>query len=110
MLITKNGCCGRFGSIIINLELTEYEKPNEIKEKCLNKLNGSCGICQKRCIINAYEDNIFDRHKCYQQCLENAEHYRYIGYAATCGKCLVGLPCSTEEPKLNTEQLHITHD
>jgi epoxyqueuosine reductase QueG len=26
MLITKNGCCGRFGSIVINYELDEYKK------------------------------------------------------------------------------------
>jgi len=100
MLITKNGCCGRLGSIIINLELSEYKKIPEVKEKCLNKLSGSCGLCKKNCVVNAYEDNNFDRHKCNRYCLENAEHYKYIGYADVCGKCLVGLPCSTEEPRI----------
>jgi epoxyqueuosine reductase QueG len=98
MLITKNGCCGRLGSIIINYELDEYKQTQEIKEKCLNKINGSCGICQKNCIINAYEDTIFDRQKCYKQCLENAENNKKTGYADVCGKCLVGLPCSKKEP------------
>jgi epoxyqueuosine reductase QueG len=98
MLITENGCCGRFGSIIINYELKEYKQIDEINEKCLNKLNGSCGICQKKCIINAYENNNYDRYKCYKQCLENAEYHKKIGYADICGKCLVGLPCSTKEP------------
>jgi epoxyqueuosine reductase QueG len=65
MLITKNGCCGRFGSIIINYELNEYKQVNEIKEKCLNKLNGTCGVCRKKCIVNAYENGIFNRHRCY---------------------------------------------
>jgi epoxyqueuosine reductase QueG len=98
MLITKNGCCGRFGSIIINCELNEYKQINEIKEKCLHKINESCGICQKKCIVNAYENNSYDRYKCYNQCLKNAEYHKKHGYADVCGKCLVGLPCSTKEP------------
>jgi epoxyqueuosine reductase QueG len=98
MLITKNGCCGRFGSIIINYELDEYKQTVETKEKCLNKLNGTCGICQKKCIANAYENDKYNRHKCYEQCLANAEYHKEIGYADICGKCLVGLPCSIKEP------------
>ena len=98
MLITKNGCCGRFGSTVTNYEFNEYKQPETIKEKCLNKINGSCGVCQKKCIANAYESGKFDRHKCYGQCLENAKHHRHIGHADVCGKCLVGLPCSTREP------------
>jgi epoxyqueuosine reductase QueG len=98
MLITKNGCCGRFGSIIINYELNKYKQVNEIKEKCLNKLNGTCGVCRKKCAVNAYENGIFNRHRCYEQCLENAKYHEKIGYADVCGKCLVGLPCSIKEP------------
>jgi len=97
MLITKNGCCGRFGSIIVNYELPE-DKTHTTSEKCLNKLNGSCGICQRKCIVNAFENNAYDRHKCYEQCLKNAEYHAKIGYADVCGKCLASLPCSTKEP------------
>jgi epoxyqueuosine reductase QueG len=100
MIITKNGCCGRFGSVIINYEFNEYKQVHNIKEKCLNKLNGSCGICQKKCTVNAYENN-YDRYLCYKQCLRNVEYHKNIGYADICGKCLVGLPCSTKEPKEN---------
>jgi epoxyqueuosine reductase QueG len=98
MLITNNGCCGRFGSIIINYELEMYKKNIEVKENCLNKINGTCGICQKKCMINAYENNNYDRRKCYEKCLENAEYHKEIGYADVCGKCLVGLPCSMNNP------------
>jgi len=98
MLITKNGCCGRFGSIIINYELTEYKPINISNEKCLNKKNGSCGICQKKCTANAYENNSFNRYNCYKQCLKNAEYHKKTGYADVCGKCLVSLPCSIKEP------------
>jgi len=98
MLITKNGCCGRFGSIVVNYELSEYKQDFEKKEKCLNKINKSCGMCQKKCIAKAYENKRFNRHICYEQCLKNAEYHKSIGYADVCGKCLVGLPCSTKEP------------
>ena len=99
MLITKNGCCGRFGSIITSYEFNEYKQIPEIREKCLNKLNGSCGICREKCIASAYENNTFDRYKCYEQCLKNSETHKDIGYADVCGKCLVALPCSLNEPQ-----------
>jgi epoxyqueuosine reductase QueG len=99
MLITEKGCCGRFGSIIINCEIKNYKDTGKVKEKCLNKLNGNCGICQKRCVANAYKNNSFNKEICYKQCLDNAEYYKdTAGYADVCGKCLVGLPCSIQEP------------
>jgi len=98
MLITKKGCCGRFGSIIINYEFDNYQQASEIKEKCLNKLNGNCGICHKRCVVKAYDNNNFNRDTCYKQCLENVKYHKETGYADVCGKCLVGLPCSLKEP------------
>jgi len=98
MLITERGCCGRFGSIITNYEFGDYKQAGEIRERCLNKINGSCGMCQKKCIVNAFENNGYNRHKCYEQCLINAERHKNLGFADVCGKCLVGLPCSTEAP------------
>jgi epoxyqueuosine reductase QueG len=99
MIITKNGCCGRFGNIVVNYEFKEYKESKNIMEKCLNKLNGNCGICQKKCIINAYKNNNFNRYKCYEQCLKNNEYHKENGFSNVCGKCLVDLPCSIEEPK-----------
>ena len=99
MLITKNGCCGRFGSIIISYEFDEYRETKIVKEKCLNKINGTCGICQKKCIINAYQNNNYNRHICYEQCLKNDEYHKAKGLSSVCGKCLVGLPCSIKEPE-----------
>ena len=106
MLITSNGCCGRFGSLVTNAGLSELGISTENStvppaEKCLNKINGSCGICRKKCPCGAYkEGGVFDRHECYKVCLENAEHYKTFGLADVCGKCLVGLPCSGREPSI----------
>jgi epoxyqueuosine reductase QueG len=99
MLITKNGCCGRFGSIIINCGLIDYSRPGEIKEKCLNKLNGTCGICQSNCVAKCFGKTYFDREKCYDQCRKNRDHHKKYGNADVCGKCQVNLPCSTSEPE-----------
>ena len=100
MLITKNGCCGRLGSIIINYEFNNYDevKSFENKEKCLYKRNGKCGICRKKCMAGAFSETGFDRHKCNKQLLKNAEQHKAIGYADVCGKCMVGLPCSIRDP------------
>jgi len=98
MLITKNGCCGRFGSIIINYKFNEYQQTGKTEEKCLHKRNGTCGICQKKCILQCYENNSFNRHRCHEQCQKNDEYHKTNGNATVCGKCLVGLPCSMKEP------------
>ena len=107
MLITSKGCCGRFGSLVTNADMMEFGFSTDDSkveafqgvEKCLNKRNGSCGICQKKCPVGAYkEGGVFDRHKCYKVCLENAQLYKEIGLADACGKCLVGLPCSSKDP------------
>jgi hypothetical protein len=94
MLITRSGCCGRVGSIVVNHKFDEYTQTDSLKEKCLNKNDGSCGICRSRCVADAIADNVFYRHKCYEQCLKNAEYHKEIGFADVCGKCMVGVGCS----------------
>lgn len=106
MLITDKGCCGRFGSLVTDLPLPDPADPGgnaaktkTVQERCLNKRKGSCGVCQKKCPAGAYAaDGTFDPKRCYNQCLKNAELFRDIGLADVCGKCLVGLPCSTMTP------------
>lgn len=119
MLITDAGCCGRLGSIVTDCELSidvgisdgdssacagaTATGAKSRRERCLNKINGSCGVCIGRCINGAYKKNAhgeleFDRARCYAICLANAEHHKAIGYADVCGKCLAGLPCSSRSP------------
>ncbi|MCL2068236.1 MAG: hypothetical protein FWG99_12335 [Treponema sp.] len=98
MLITKNGCCGRFGSIVTNYEFGSYKQTGRAGEKCIEKSGGACGRCRKKCVVNAYEGGTFDRYKCYGQCRKNDEYHKTAGNATVCGKCLVDLPCSLREP------------
>lgn len=96
MLITESGCCGRLGSLITDLPIEPL--PAEEKHYCLFYKNGSCGQCVKHCPNQALTFAGFDRHRCYETCLENAEEYSALGLADVCGKCTVGLPCSYRNP------------
>ncbi|MDR2110941.1 MAG: hypothetical protein LBP32_06500 [Spirochaetaceae bacterium] len=98
MLITSRGCCGRFGSLVTDCPLEDSPPSPAPGEKCLRKLGGTCGICQKRCPAGAYEPGGFNRHRCYEVCLKNAAFHRAAGCADVCGKCAVGLPCSLRDP------------
>lgn len=106
MLITKSGCCGRYGTIVTNLNI---EPDSPLKEEyCLYKKNGSCGICVKHCPSGALTLDGYDRHKCYVVLRKNAELYTEFGSSYTdesgehansvgsevCGKCVVNTPCT----------------
>lgn len=93
MLITEKGTCGRFYSLITNLPV-EADRPLET-ERCLYKSKKICGLCAKRCPIQALNpEGTFDRASCFAR-LSGFE--RRLG-ADVCGKCLVGLPCTYENP------------
>jgi len=97
MLITENGCCGRLGNIVTNIELKPTKRPEN--EYCLYKYDGSCKICVDRCVNDALFIDDFNRHKCFEICEENHEiHNSLGGEAQVCGKCLVDLPCSFTNP------------
>ena len=106
MLITKNGCCGRFSTIVTNLDVVP-DKPME-EELCLYKKNGSCGICIKNCPVGALSESGYDRQECYAMTKENAAIYTEFGSSyldetgdkanstgsEVCGKCVTSSPCA----------------
>ena len=96
MLITEKGCCGRIGSVVTSMKLKPSKRPD--KEFCIYKNNGKCGSCVSRCVNNALKKDDFIRNNCYEMCLENDRKYSYLGLCDICGKCVVGVPCSTKIP------------
>ncbi|MGE5628810.1 MAG: epoxyqueuosine reductase [Solirubrobacterales bacterium] len=96
MLITDKGCGGRFGSIVTNMKIEPDKRP-EI-ENCLFKSSGKCEMCIKKCVAGALKADSFDRKKCYEKCLENAELYKEYGNAEACGKCMTMVPCTFINP------------
>jgi len=103
MIITDKGCCGRLGSIVTTVRVSGAAGNKITAEKCLYKINGSCGICRKKCPAGAYQDDFFNRFKCNDMCQENAELHKRDGFADVCGKCLAGLPCSSKDPSIATD-------
>jgi epoxyqueuosine reductase QueG len=101
MLITEKGCCGRLGSLITTAKI----KPTKMQEKecCLYKQNESCKKCVENCGFNALRIDSFDRHRCYEVCLSNADSYSKLGLADVCGKCISVVPCSFNDP---VKQIH----
>lgn len=109
LLITESGCCGRLSSVVTTLphEMLEIGHAPE-EERCLYKKNGTCAVCVKRCPTGALTCTGYDRHKCFEICMENAAIYNCFGnsYADTaggeaadsgsevCGKCCTGVPCA----------------
>lgn len=92
MLITSSGCAGRIGSFVTDLLIEPTRRPET--EYCLYKSRGTCGLCVEHCVNNALFFDHFDRHRCHEMCLENANHLKKLGFADVCGKCVVGMPCS----------------
>ena len=106
MLLTRRGCCGRFSTVITNLDL-EADQPLT-EEFCLYKKNGTCGACVKHCPTGALTYDEYDRFKCYAVCQENANLYTQFGSSYTnedgtgansvgsevCGKCITASPCA----------------
>lgn len=112
MLITERGCCGRFSSLVTDLDVTPG-RPLE-GEYCLYKANGTCGLCVKHCPAGALTTSGYDRNKCYAILRKNAEVWNMFGSSYTdetgekpnsagsevCGKCVTGSPCAFWNRKL----------
>lgn len=96
MLITDQGCCGRLGSLVTDLLLVPT--PRSEVSACLYMYNESCSQCIKNCPQGALYGNDFDRHKCYDLLLQNAELHKDKGFADACGKCVTQIPCSFINP------------
>ena len=108
MLITKAGCCGRYTTVVTNLDV----EPDDIcrEELCLYKKDGSCGVCMKHCPSGALTPEGYDRQKCYGILKKNAMKYTEFGSSyvdeegkansagsEVCGKCVVYAPCTCRE-------------
>lgn len=100
MLITEQGCCGRFGSVITDWKLPADKRPEY--EFCLHKAKGICGKCLEKCPNDAFSEKgaavSYDRYKCNEQIYEKIIPQWPIGPGDTCGKCMCGIPCSFTNP------------
>ena len=88
MLITKAGCAGRLGSIVLDLDV-----PVPLSDDgSYCSYDQGCRACIRRCPVGALTENGLDRTRCYARCLENDARFPQW-LADVCGKCVTG-PCA----------------
>ena len=90
MLITKAGCAGRFGTLLISAEIPPTPRPEE--EFCRFKKGCICLVCVDKCPAAALSAKGLDKEKCFRQLQENAKVFPELKQFA-CGKCATG-PCA----------------
>jgi epoxyqueuosine reductase len=90
MLITRAGCAGRLGSIVLDAPLPPTPPP--AGSYCA--FDRGCRECVRRCPAGALQDDGLDRARCYAQCLANDAAFP-AWLADVCGKCAVG-PCALQ--------------
>ncbi|MEN6390264.1 MAG: epoxyqueuosine reductase [Syntrophomonas sp.] len=108
MLITEKGCGGRLGSLVTSLVFTPSKSCAD--PACLYYYDQTCKKCLKSCPGQALEEESFDRFRCYDHLLKNAELHREKGWVDACGKCLTRLPCSFTDPGKKARQKRCTRD
>lgn len=90
-MITRSGCAGRFGSVIVDLDFAPTQRDyTEYDEYCTK-----CGACAKRCPPCAIDENGKNNAICdaYLKTQKEIFNPRY-----GCGKCQAGVPCETRIP------------
>lgn len=90
MLITKAGCAGRFGTLLISAEISPT--PRSTEEFCRSKKGEKCLVCVDRCPAGAVNIMGLDKEKCFRLLKENEKAFPELNQHA-CGKCATG-PCA----------------
>ena len=91
-LITEKGVCGRFGSILTEMELPfDTRRYEDAYEYCI-----LCGNCISNCPVRAISIEERKNHSLCSSFLDQVieKHKPWYG----CGKCQVGVPCESENP------------
>lgn len=100
LLITREGCCGRLGSVITDMPLPVTPRPKE--EYCLYWQKGTCLRCVARCVNAAFAQppsrEAYDRFRCNAQIYDKVVPHYPIGDGDACGKCMCGVPCAFTRP------------
>lgn len=95
MLITRSGCAGRIGSLVVTAELPETPVPEG--QYCLNRRGDDCDYCIRACPSGALGQAGVDKQRCYRYLLEVNDCYQDLGLCDVCGKCATG-PCALVAP------------
>lgn len=95
MLITRAGCGGRIGTLIINRLLPK--DPLIEGEFCLREAGKECWFCTESCPVHALGGEELKKEACYQNLLKQDDLFSTLGSTQICGKCCTG-PCAMINP------------
>ncbi len=99
MLITRKGCAGRLGSLVVDVTLSPSRRPDW--QYCPDVGRpGACGSCFRRCPTGALTPAGLDKMACYQHLLAADATYSDLDTCDVCGKCACG-PCALAAPGYN---------
>lgn len=97
MLITRAGCAGRLGSVVLDVEIASPNTAASEGEEKRCTYDQGCRACIRRCPVGALTEERLDRARCYAQCLQNEARFQRERWpqwtADVCGKCATG-PCA----------------
>ena len=101
-LITKVGKAVRFGSVVVKMDLEATPRPYAgHQDWCLWYAKGTCGVCMKRCPIDAITEEGHDKPSCFKYIRNVTTPYVRDNYgtgATPCGLCQVKIPCEARSP------------
>lgn len=91
-LITSRGCAGRFGSVVLSMEIKATPRPYQHREDYCNH----CGECIPRCPVGAITSKGKDLEICAQYSRETIRPRFKPRYG--CGKCQTDVACESRIP------------
>ena len=91
-IITEKGCMGTLGTLVMTLPLPADRRPyTGVYEYCSN-----CGACIDACPAGAITK---ENYRNLIQCSSFAASLKEIYGSGYCGRCMVGVPCESRNPK-----------
>jgi len=103
--ITEKGIAVRLISVVTELKITpDIREAVNHTENCLLCSKGVCGVCIKRCHVNAISKDGHDKIKCFQYVYGDESSKLAGSYGASpkagsgCGLCQTGVPCEGKNP------------
>ncbi len=119
-LITPVGSQVRFGSLIVNLPPgANPARADDYRAACLASGGETCGLCRRRCPVDAISQTGMDKERCYgrrneireRHLVGYANKYRMLsspivksgtrkpGISLGCALCQCGVPCENSDPE-----------
>lgn len=105
--ITERGIAMRCGSVVAGLALPATPRRyRSYTENCPFFLDGSCGVCARRCPAGAISTEGHDKGLCFQYLNETLAHTgeRYGRNPLACGLCQTAVPCESRIPPAATKK------